>query len=301
MAVSLRTIAGRLKRTTGVKSLRALTEDGYTRVLSTDDYARVNPQEVVRGRADDPSSPTKALMVWENYDHDQVDAGDDLEHTPGYGEVTLTVARDPDYPTSGAGQGPLTHRAYLKDSGETAVNPTALAVDPFTTPDQTTDIGDGPSGDASVSTFGSNYVAVGVRVRFDDSDEVFESADHPGRTGEDLLTGAGDGILVIGYGTNPGPLSVTQVTDPDSCSAGSNVTVRISCTMEGTSTGRLEEQINGGSWALVDASVTAGSTQIDLSRASNGDNYKFRLRYNDVSPDDWATQTGTITPTCNLP
>ena len=58
--------------------------------------------------------------------------------------------------------------------------------------------------------------------------------------------------------------------------------------------------MNGGSWTLVDASVTAGASSATVSRASNGDNYQFRLRYNDVSPDDWATQVGTTTPTCNL-
>lgn len=299
MTVSLRTIAGRLKRTTGIKSLKALVDDGYTRTLAADDYARVNPFEVEGGNADDPSSPTYGLSQWELYDHDSVPAGDDLEVASGYGTVTLDWIRPTDYPLSGAALGPVTQRISAKDSGETTVNVTSLSVDPFDTPDQTQDAGDGDTDDVSLSTYGDNYVAVGVKAEFDDSDEVFTGVGYDGKVGEDILLGAGAGILVKPYGLNPGPLSVTQTTDPDSCATGDNVNLRIQCTMEGTSTGRLEQQENGGSWTLVDSSVAAGTLQINLSRQS-GNNYKFRLRYNDVSPDDWATQTGTVSAVCNL-
>lgn len=93
--------------------------------------------------------------------------------------------------------------------------------------------------------------------------------------------------------------SVTQTTDPDACSVGQDVNLRIRVTMVGSSQGTLQEQVDGGSWTTVDSSVAAGATQLTRTVAS-GSSYAYRLRYNDVSPANWSAASAAVSATCNL-
>lgn len=294
---SLLATAAKLGRTSGEVSLKALVDDGYTRTFAGDDYLVVNPFQVEAGQADDPSDPAYSLLAWDGYDHDVVPAGDDLGMTSGYGEGDLTWSRPPGYTRA---PGVLDQRIYVKDTGETEIDATSLSVNPFDTPDQTDANNDGEAETVNLASYEGFVVAIGMRLEFDDSVTVFESADYDPAAGEDPLIGAGAGIGEEVWRSNPGPISVLQDTDPDSCQVGDPVDIDFDFDMKGSSTGRLEERINGGSWTLVDDAVAAGSSGATVQRDSDGDSYKFRLRYNDVSPDDWATQTGTTTPTCNL-
>ena len=298
--VSLVAVAAQLGKASGEVSLEDLVDSGYTRTFGVSGYLRVNPFEVEAGQADDPASPSYNLADWDGYDHDDIPEGDDLAASSGYGgDVDVTFTAPAGYSRATA---ILNQEGYGKDTGETTINATALAVNPFDTPDTTPALGDGSSGTISGLTEGE-VAAVGVKVEFDDSVTVHTNADsvaYDTAVGQDPLTGAGRGVAIEVFPGNPGPLSVTQATDSTTCSVGDPVDIDIDCDMQGTSTGRLEQQKDGGSWTLVDASVTAGSSTITVSRDSDGSYYKFRLRYNDVSPDDWATQTGTITPTCDL-
>lgn len=306
-AVSLIDTGVQLGRTSGQEvRLGSLRDDGYSRTFGVSGYLRVNPYEEAAGRADDPDRVDSLhyLGNWENYDHDRLPHATDLEMTPGYGEVTLDWVG-----AAGHDSAPLItgYFIYVKDTslpGSSTPTSTELSVDPTDTPDQTQQAGFAASAvetdDVDLASYNGNWVAVAVVVRFNDSVTVHEDTEGASaKTGEYALIGAFEGILARAYRTDPGPISCTQTTDPDSCAAGDPVNLRVQVDMEGTSTGRLEQQENGGSWTLVDSGVAAGTSQINLSRTS-GNYYKFRLRYNDVSPDDWATQTGTTSAICNL-
>lgn len=305
--VSLLTVGQALGRTSGQQvKLGSLRDNGYTRTDAGSGYLRVNPFQVEDGNADDPARGDSLhyLGNWVAYDHDHFNGGSNLEVTNGYGEVTLAWAKPAGYSRAEA---ILDQKIWVKATGYTGDTPgeTQTSTNPFDTPDQTQLAGDALTDDVNLASYPGEWVAIGIAPTFDDSVTVHEggagNGDYSAKAGETPLTGAGAGILVRAYDEQPPTCSVTQITDPDSCYVGNNVTLRISVGMEGPSTGRLEESTNGGSsWSLVDSSVTAGTANIDVSRASGGPNYKFRIRYNDVSPDTWRTQTGTTTPTCNL-
>lgn len=299
MSVSLRDTLAELGQTTGAKSLMEAVDDGYTRTHAVSGRKRVNPFEVEASRGDDPTTPAYSLLAWEGYDQDDMPEGDDLAVDSGYGEIDLTFVRPAGYTRATA---IVDQKGYGRDTGETTINAAALAVNPFSTPDTSPSVGDGTTGTLSGLTE-DEVAAVGVKVEFDDSVDVHTNVDslaYDYAVGEDPLIGAGRGVAVLVFPANPGPISVTQDTDPDTCATGDPVDITIDFDMRGPSTGRLEQQKDGGSWTLVDASVTAGSSSATVSRDSDGSYYKFRIRYNDVTPDDWVTQTGTTTPTCNL-
>lgn len=306
-AVSLITTGEALGRTSGQEvKLGSLRDDGYTRTFAGSGYLCVNPYEEAAGRADDPNRGDSLhyLGNWENYEHARLPAASDLEHTQGYGEVDLDWSG-----ASGHDSAPeiVGYKIYTKDTGYSGDSPgeTETSTDPTDTPDQTQEEGfivtAVESATVDLGSYGDNWVAIVIVTLFDDS--VTKHEDNVGaspKAGETPLTGAFEGILLRTFAETPPECSAIQTTDEATCTVGDNVNIRVSVQMEGPSTGRLEQQVNGGSWTLVDSSVTAGAANVNLSRASNGDNYKFRIRYNSVSPDNWRTMTGTITPTCIL-
>lgn len=293
----------KLGRTSGQQvRLAALRANGYTRTLAGSGYLRVNPFEVELGQAADPDdgvSGLHSLLAWVGYTHASIPAGSELTATPGYGTVTLNWTRPNGYTRAPS---ILEQRIFVKDTGESTINATALAVNPFDSPDQSQAAGDGTSDVVNVASYQGSVIAIGVKAEFDDSVTVHVATDgngYTGAVGEDLLLGAGAGIAIQVMAGNPGPISVTQTTDPDTCTVGDNVNLRIDVNMQGPSLGTLQEQVNGGAWTTIDSGVAAGTLVINRS-VQSGNNYRYRLRYNDVSPDDWATQTGTVSAVCNL-
>lgn len=294
---SLDAAAAQLKAT-GTPSLDAMTTGRYTRTLAGDGLARQNPFEEEKGHAPSEEVGPHSLDVFAGYDHDVVESGTGLQAVVGYEEITYAWVQHAGYPLA---PGVLRQLLSVKSMGASE----DLSVNPFDTPDDTDDAGDVEEWSMVGLTAGDFYAA-GLKGAFNDSDEEFVPPDatacdpHGSAT---PLSGAGEGISsdVAVFSKTPGPVSATQTTDPDSCVVGADVTLNVVLNMSGPSLGRLEEQVNGGSWDLVDASVSAGTTSVNLVRASNGDNYKFRVRYLDVSPDTWGTMSGTITPLCNLP
>lgn len=297
--VSLRDTGIQLGRTTGqTVSLKTLRLNGYTRTFASDGYKRVNPYEVAAGRADDPNSGSSnySLGAWVGYQQSYCAPGSNLAYTIGYGSISVSWSKPSGYLDSLCDQ-----YLYAKDTGQTVVNSTALAVNPFSSPSQSQGLGDGTSASVNLGSYSGRYVALGVKSRWYDSVTTYEANDngaYSGASGQQLLQGAGVGILVRAYNTVPGTVSAVQLTGPDYCYVGESIWLRVYFSMEGPSTGRLEEQVNGGSWTFANT-ISAGSSSIDLYRAS-GSNYKYRLRYNDVSPDQWSTMSGTVSAVCNL-
>jgi hypothetical protein len=299
--VSLIATAAQLGKTAGQILLSALRTNGYTRTFAGSGYLRVNPFEVDANRAQDPdeAGTQHRLGDWLNYDHDRVGEGDNLLPTSGYGEIEVSFSRPNGYTRAPA---ILDQRLFIKDTGDTEIDEGTTAVNPFSSPDGQASIGDGTTGDIDGSFAEGNYVAVGVKAEFDDSVSTFTNTDslaYDAHASAQELTGAGRGVLVKVFAANPGPVSAVQTTDPDSCIGGDPVNIQISCNMEGPSTGTLQRSTNGGAFSTVDSNVSAGSSTINRSETS-GNNYQYRLRYNDVSPDQWATQVGNVSAVCNL-
>lgn len=298
--VNLRALGIQFGRTTGqTVSLKTLRLDGYTRTLSADGYRRVNPYEVGRSRADDPNSTSTEwrLSAWVAYSQSYCAPGSNLAYSDGYDTISTSWSLPTGYLASLCDQ-----ELYVKDTGQTSINATALAVNPFSSPSQTQGVGDTTSASVNLASYSGRYVALGVKSKWNDGTTTYEAADDGAygvASGQTPLTGAGTGILVRAWEGTPPSISAVQLTDPDSCSVGDDVTLRVSHSLEGTSQATLQQQVNGGSWTTVSSSVAAGSSSSDLSRAS-GNTYKFRIRYNDVTPDSWRTQTGTVSAICNL-
>jgi len=296
--VSLNAIAAQLGRTSGQMNLSLLRPNGYTRTFAGSGYRRVNPFQVEVGTAPDPdvASSIHLLGDWLGYTQNAVSAGGSLANSSGYGEFDLTWSLPTGYSRAPA---ILNQRVYLKDTDETDINATSLSVDPFTSPDQTADAGDGTSDTVNVAAYEPNVVAIGLLCEFDDSVVIHESLGYAGAGGQDILIGAGTGIAAGVFSTNPGPVTCTQTTDPNTCSGGDPVNLQIQCNMQGPSTGTLQRSVNGGAFATIDSGVSAGTTVINRSETS-GNNFRYRLRYNVISPDTWATQVGNTSAVCNL-
>jgi hypothetical protein len=282
----------------GAVSLDALAEDGYTRTQAVSGYRRVSPFQVELGRAEDPDTwaAPHSLDDWNGYTQNDVPAGDDLAVAGGYGTIDLDWVRPAGYTRATA---IVNQRLYVKDTGETEFNATSLSVDPFDSPDQSQSSGDGDSDTDNVAAYEGNVIAIGLLAEFDDSVAVHESLGYDGAAGEQDLIGAGVGIAAQVFASDPGPVTAVQTTDPDTCQTLDPVNIQISVDMQGPSTGTLQRSTNGGAFATVDASVGAGTQTINRSETS-GSNYAYRLRYNDVSPDTWATMVGTVSAVCNL-
>lgn len=298
--VSLVYVGGQLGKTTGQIHLSKLRENGYSRTFAGSGYLRVNPFEVEAGRAQDPAEAgiEHRLGDWNGYVHAALATGSQLLISSSYGELDVSWTKPAGYDRAPS---ILDQIMYMKGTGETEINVTSTSVNPFDTPYSQISAGDGASGVIPASAFGGEIVAVGVKCEFDDSVTVRTNADSQGydiAAGQDPLIGGGRGVAVKVYAITPTCGPVRQLQDPNVCLVGSNVDIRVRIIMEGPSTGRLEESVDGGAFALVDAAVTAGTDgEYPLSRAS-GHNYQYRLRYNDVSPDSWSTSS-TFSASCN--
>lgn len=298
--VSLIATGSQLGKTTGQIHLSKLRIDGYTRTHAASGYRRVNPFEVEASQADDPSRADNKhyLGNWLNYLQQRVNTGSALLVSSGYGELDLTWVRPPGYTRAPS---ILEQFMFLKDGG-TTVNTTTLSVNPFVDWFSKIPAGNVVAATIPASGFGGRYVAVGMKVEFDDSVVVHTNADSQGydiAAGQDALIGGGRGVLVKVHAITPVCGPVRQLQDPSTCTVGSNVDIRVQLAMEGPSTGRLEESVNGGAFGLIDSAVAAGTNaEYPLVRAS-GNNYQYRLRYNDVSPDSWSTSS-TFSASCTL-
>lgn len=296
--VSLNTIGSVLGKV-GQVDLQDTVLNGYTRTHAVSGYRRINPFEVENGRAPPTFTAPHSLNEWENYQHTDINQGDDLLIAAGgYGGLDLTWTRPNGYTRDLAN---VTQKVYWKDMGLSQ----DLSVNPFSSPTGSADPGDG----SSYSITGlvtDHWYAIGVKAEWDDSVATYENADSTAYDRDPAATpliGGGRGISTDDpvFGTTPPFPNLTQNTDPDLCTVGDDVELKLEVGMEGPSTGRLEEEKNGGGFTLVDASVTAGTTNILLNRSSP-DNWNFRIRYNDVgggSPGPWSAEKN-IDATCNL-
>jgi len=276
-------------------NLRLCAEDGYSRTFASDGYLRVNPTQVAAGQADDPASPANSLDAWENYDHDDVDAGSQLEVSGGYSQVTVDFTKPAGYDLAPA---IMAQRAYIKDTGETEINGTALAVDPLVSPDQTVLLSDDASDTIDLSGFEGSVVAIAIIAEFDDSVDVHESAGYTAAAGQDALTGATPGVAVLVRSDTPSIDSITQSPTPPNCSLSDTPDHTVHITAEGPSTIRAETREGVGAWGLHDASVAAGASSFSNPDLDPGDDPDYRIRYNDIdgqgTPGPWSNILGAL-------
>ena len=201
-------------------------------------------------------------------------------------------------------------KLYTKTTGYTGSSPgaTQLSVEPRTSPSQTQEAGFAASAvqtaDINLGSYAGEWVGISLSTKFNDSVTTHEdesSAVASTAGGVLPLIGGDAGVLTRAYNTVPSPINVTQTTLPWTCAVGDNVTIRISVNMEGSGTATLQQQIGSASWTTLDSSVTAGTSNINLTRQSDGcsTSYKFRIYYNDVSPIQYLTMSGTICAECD--
>jgi len=296
MSVSLNAVGAALSKS-GPVTIAGATENGYTRTHASSGYARINPFQVEGGTAPSEFIAPHTLGDWANYAHASLNTGSALAATASYGEVGLTWTLPAGYSRDTAN---LTQRLYWKDMGTTE----DLNVNPFSTSTGSVDVGDVTSYTLTGLTAG-HYYAIGLKVEWDDSLVVRDNVDSDAyqiAAGQTALIGGGRGLSSgKAMATAPTIDSVVQLTDPATCLSGctSCVDVKLNVTMEGSSTGRLEEKKGTGAWTLVDSAVTAGSTAITLTARDSNVTYQYRLRYNDVSPDTWS-DTGSVDTVCTL-
>ena len=308
--VSLLAVGAQLGRTTSGQtvSLGTLRKNGYSRVFSSGAYLRVNPYEVhYYSSADDPERADNLhyLRNWYGYQQVRLPEATVLLATAGYGKTTMTWVGP-----AGYDKAPLITgwKLYTKTTGYTGSSPgaTQLSVEPRTSPSQTQEAGFAASAvqtaDINLGSYAGEWVGISLSTKFNDSVTTHEdesSAVASTAGGVLPLIGGDAGVLTRAYNTVPSPINVTQTTLPWTCAVGDNVTIRISVVMEGPSTATLQQQIDSGAWTTLDSSVGAGTTTINRSIASGSSTYKFRIYYNSVSPIEYLTMDGVITPQCN--
>ena len=286
---------------TGSFDLAGSVLNGYTRTHAGSGYRRINPFQVENGNAPPTFTAPHVTTEWEAYVHTTVNSGTGLLiSADGYGEIDLAWSLPSGYSRDTAN---LTQRVYWKDAG-TVLDESALAVNPFDTPTGSASAGDGTTHTITGLTTGHFY-AVGVKVEWNDSVTTHENVDSLGYAidgGETPLTGGGRGLISSEvFGTVPNFSALIQTTDSGTCQVGDDVNLRLTVNMEGVSTGRLEQSKNSAGYTLVDGSVTAGTTTINLLRSSP-DNWKYRIRYNDIgggSPGPWSVERN-LTAQCDL-
>ena len=283
--VSLNGVGTELARA-GTVNLEDCETNPFSRVHSSGGYAKVNPWGAL-GLTE--FAAPHSLNAWENYNQDEAPiSGTDLEVTIGYAEMTISWVKDTLYQNDACRQ-----ILSIKSMGTSEV----LSNNPF---DSGTDTDVGDVVTYTINATGGDFYSIGLKAEFNDSNlVVVESADSLGcnyKSGQTPLLGAGRGISsgVQVYRTDPGPISQVRAGSPaaSGCTSGDFVDVIISWDMNGPSTGRLEESKDDDVWTLVDSNVTAGSTGATLSRETTH-NYKYRLRYNNITPDTWTTSSNT--------
>lgn len=278
-------------KSAGAASLDEVRADGFTRTLAGDGLARVNPFYT---GVDVEGGAPYSLDEWSGYLQNAFPTqGSALLVEPGYGEFTATWVRPAGYTRA---LSIVSQRLYFNNMGSSE----DLNVNPFD--GSFVDVGDVTSYVRTTATPG-NYYAVGVKQIWDDSDEIFVCPD----SGAYAPHGSATPLIGAGVGVSTGEIwalapeihSISQSPDRSDCFAGEDVTISISWTMQGTSEGTLQESLNNGaSWTTIDSSVAAGSSGYNLTRQS-GHSYKYRIRYNDVSPIVW-DETINFSAVCDL-
>lgn len=273
--------------------LSDLRTAGYTRVYSSSNWWRVNPMEVYNGTADDPERADNKhyLGNWYGYVHNDIVVGTGVTVTGGYGEATVgftTPAAYAEKPEL------LAVKCYVKGTGYSGDSPgeTETSVEPRTSP-WTTDIEGYTASEPTEITINApsgEWVGFTITGLFDDSNAVHEStSEYSADAGETYpLTGGDLGVLAKIWDSTPSFSSANQTTDPTSCFSGEDVTISLNWNMEGPSTGTLQRKKSGGSWTTIDSNVTAGSSG-GTDTVQSGFTYYWRLRYNDVSPNQWSS------------
>ena len=300
MSIGLNYIGTQLAKS-GDVVLEDTVLNAYTRTHAGSGYRRINPFQVENVNAPPTFTAPHSLTEWAGYVHATVNSGTGLlVSAEGYGEIDLAWSLPSGYDRDTAN---LLSRVYWKDAG-TTLDESALAVNPFDSPTGSASAGDGTSHTITGLTTGHFY-AVGVKVEWDDSVATHENVDSLAYAidgGETPLTGGGRGLISSEvFGTVPNFSALIQTTDSGTCQVGDDVNLRLTVNMEGVSTGRLEQSKNSAGYTLVDGSVTAGTTTINLLRSSP-DNWKYRIRYNDIgggSPGPWSVERN-LTAQCDL-
>ena len=298
--VSLIAVAAQLGKTAGTIKLSELRDNGYARTFAGSGYRRVNPFEVENDNAQDPNEAgtQHRLGDWIGYIQSTINQGSNLLATGGYGDADLSWSLPSGYSRATS---ILNQRVYVKDTGETSFNETALSTNPFSSPDQSQSLGDATSlSGLNLASYEGNVVAIGIKAEFDDSVATHESPDgtsYSAHASAQDLTGAGAGIALFVIPSIPEITGVTQTTDPDSCFGGDPVNIRIDITSYGSSLMTLQRSVNGGAWSTVDSSVSAGTSQINRSEIS-GNSYRYRIQYNDVGT--YSGASSSTSAICNL-
>lgn len=286
MAVDVAATAAQLGHT-GLIVVQDMFLNGFSRTFAGSGYRRINPFQVQAGTAPSSFVAPHSLGDWEGYDHDSVPAGSGLAIVMGYAGFTLSWTNPAGYSLAPS---ILDCMIYVRSMGASE----DLSVDPFTSPDKTQSGGDDATEFVTAASFVGEFVAIGVKARFDDSVAVHEGAvGFAPAGGQTPLIGAGIGISSGQAIWAPAPTidSVDQVTDPGTCSIPDVVELSIDVSMQGPSTGTLQESVDMGAFVTVDSGVPAGSTSLTRNVPS-GSNYRYRLRYNSVSPDTWSNILG---------
>jgi len=297
MSVTLNTVGAALSKT-GSVTLADCVESPYARTHAASGYLRVNPFQVANGNAPSEFVAPHVLGDWASYTQTALNVGTNLEVTVGYGKLTVSWVVPSGYVA--AAYAVLTQKLVIRSMG--ASENTSL--DTFTTPFSTTDVGDVAT--YTVSATVSEWFAIGVKCYFDDSVTVHElssSGAYTYKAGQTPMLGASAGISsgAAVYSTAPVIDSIIQSTDPGTCLVGCTgcVDFTINLDMQGPSLGTIQEKIGAGSWATLDTGVPAGTASISRTNKDASVLYSYRIRYNDVSPDDWSN-TGSITTECTL-
>lgn len=300
--VSLIATGAQLGKTSGQIRLSALRMNGYTRTFAVSGYLRVNPFEVEDGQADDPSrgDAKHFLGNWLNYLQQSLNTGSQLQVTSSYGEVALSWTKPPGYDRA---PGILEQQMYLKGTGESEINETAVSTNPFVDFFSKVPAGDGSSGVLPAASFGGEVVAVGVKVEFDDSVTIHTNSGATAYSiapGQEPLTGGGRGIAVLVFDVTPEITSIRQVPERENCFINDDVDIRVTVDMEGPSEGTIQESVNGGAFSTIFSNVAPGTTgEINFPDRSSNNNYSYRIRYNDVSPIQWSA-TANFSANCDL-
>ena len=303
---SLLSVGGYMSKTGVIKLTEVAASDGYTRVHSSGGYGKLNHFAVQNGYAPAPATTPESLHAFESYSN-AINTGSLLIlSSGGYESATITWTLPAGYSLN---PDSTTQRVYWKSMGtseDLSVNPFDASAPGFSSAD---------AGAATTYTItgldATNFYAIGVKVEWDDSilpiientDGNAYAADTAPSQPSNPLTGGGAGISSNEiFPSDPSPITATQ-TSTTACTIGvDNVTIKIDHAMQGTSTGLLQYQLNGGTWTTLVASKPAGSSSTNHTVIGGGtDLYKYRMSYNDVSGPIWATMTGTVLAECTIP
>ena len=294
-SVSLNDIGNTQLGGSGSVNMKDLPVNMFTRTLSTAGYKRTNPFESTEHTPSNNDSAPHNLNEWEFYLHTRVDAGKDLSVEMGYGEMTVSWTRGNNYQDNCCRQ-----VLYIKAMG-TAED---LSVNPFSSPSASPDVSD--VSQYTIAGTSGQYYAIGLKAFFDDSVTEYGvvdslACDYSTASGTIPLTGAGRGISssTAVWADTPSIDSISQDPGSTSCFGSDTPDVDMDVTMNGTSLGTLQRNVNGGSWTNVSTSVTAGASALTDTNRSPGNTYNYRLKYNDVSPESWSA-TKSIFVDCEL-